>query len=167
MIPRQTITQPAKVTRHTAIPLGFTAAFQSQGSSLHHSAVKCSSTHACQALGSPIVTVRPCKRHTVFLSIGANKKTIMDLQNLISLNRFLLTATAAAWQHKRGASLTGMLGLGVWRSRESFSKDKEEWREVTVALCLLRAKRRKRSSNYFTVLTVGVMASNSRLIIHT
>lgn len=36
--------------------------------------------------------------------MGTNKRTIMDLQNLISLNRFLLTATA--WEHKRGASLT-------------------------------------------------------------
>ena len=48
----------------------------------------------------------------------------MDLQNLISLNRFLLTATAAAWQHKRGASLTftDTLGLYGGGGEKSFSK---------------------------------------------
>lgn len=138
--------QSAKVTRHRAIPLGSRAAFQSQDSSfLHHFAVKCSSTHACQALESPTITVRLCKRHTILLSTGNKKRTIMDLQNLISLNRLFLTASAAAWQHKRSASLTftdvlGLHGVG----RKSFSKIQKEWRKVTVALHILQAKRGKR-----------------------
>ena len=95
-----------------------------------------------------------------FLSTSTNKRTIMDLQNLISLNRFLLTATAAAWQHRRGASLTFTDKLGLCRrAGETFSKDKKEWRKVTVALHLLQAKKGKTSSNYFTVLTMGVMAT--------
>lgn len=89
IIPHRAVMQSSKVTRRIAIPLGFTAAFQSpDSSSLHCFAVKRSSAHICQAWRSPTVTVKPCKRHMGFLSTGTNKRTIMDLQNLISLNRF-------------------------------------------------------------------------------
>lgn len=49
----------------------------------------------------------------------------MDLQHLISLNRFLLAATASAWQHKRGASLTCTDMVG-WGRGESFSKRRKQ-----------------------------------------